>query len=85
MNIEQELQKIVERNKRVEADKAWEKSKFRVIFILVFTYAIAFVFMVIVGLEKPWLGAFVPVLGYFLSTLSLKPLRKWWIGKIYKV
>ncbi|MFH1218251.1 MAG: hypothetical protein V1679_00200 [Candidatus Peregrinibacteria bacterium] len=79
MSIQEELKKIQARNKKVEADKAWEVSYFRAGVIVVFTYAVAYAFMVIAGLEKPWLGAGVPVIGYFLSTLSLPPLKKWWI------
>lgn len=84
MNILEEIKKIHERNKKVEADKAWETSWFRMFMILLFTYIIAYVFMVIVGLEKPYFGALVPVLGFFLSTLSLPPLKKWWIKRFYK-
>ena len=83
MNVQKELKQIAERNKRVEADKAWEVSGFRMGIILVFTYVIALLFMVIAGIENPWLGALVPVIGYFLSTLSLPSLKKWWLGNLY--
>lgn len=83
MNTKKEVEKILKRNKKVEADKAWEISGFRMFIILAFTYVIAFAFMVIAGLEKPWLGAFVPVIGYGLSTLSLPPLKKWWTKRYY--
>lgn len=84
MEIHEEIEKILERNKRVEADKAWEKSRFRLIILLLFTYVVAFFFMYIVGLEDAWLAAFVPTIGYGLSTLTLPPLKKWWIRKWYK-
>jgi hypothetical protein len=41
MDIESEIQKIKERNARVEADKAWETSKTRRLAIAVFTYIVA--------------------------------------------
>jgi len=81
MEVKKEVQKIQERNKKVEADKAWELSKFRKFIILLFTYLIALVFMMIVELERPWIGACVPTLGYFLSTLTIPPLKNWWIKK----
>ena len=40
MSLEKELEKIKKRNKRVEADKAWEISKFRTFIVLLFTYLI---------------------------------------------
>lgn len=77
-NPEKRLTALEERNRRVEADKAWEISWFRRISILIFTYFLAFLFMLITDLEKAWLGACVPTLGYLLSTLSLPPLKNWW-------
>jgi amino acid permease len=84
MDINKELEKIHERNKKVEADKAWETSHFRMLMILIFTYVVAYFFMLIADMERPYLGAFVPVLGFFLSTLSLPWLKKWWIKKFWK-
>ncbi len=81
MSLEKELEKIKKRNKRVEADKAWEISKFRTFIVLLFTYLIALVFMMIAKLEDPWIAAFVPTLGYFLSTLTIPSLKEWWIKK----
>jgi len=82
--IELTVELAKERNKKVEAEKAWETSFFRKILIFVFTYFLAFVFMYVVELEKPWLGAFVPSLGYALSTFSIPGIKKWWISKKYK-
>lgn len=84
MDVQKEIEKILERNNRVEADKAWEKSRFRLIILLLFTYVVAFFFMYIVGLKDAWLAAFVPVIGYSLSTLTLPQLKRWWIRKWYK-
>ena len=81
MNIPEDIDKIKERNKKVEADKAWEVSGFRRGIIVVFTYFIAVVFMTSVKIEKPFINALIPTGGYFLSTLTLRPLKKWWISK----
>ncbi len=78
MDIEKEIQLIKERNARVELDKFWETSWTRRIFISVATYVVAGIWLVLISEKYPWLKAFVPVLGYLLSTLSLSFLRDWW-------
>jgi uncharacterized membrane protein YkvI len=76
--MEIELQKIQERNKRVELDKAWETSKTRRGFIAAITYVIAAAFMTRVGISEPLVNALVPAGGYLLSTLSLPVIKQWW-------
>lgn len=80
MDIEKEVEQIKERNRRVEADKAWETSWTRRLFIAMVTYAAALVWLVWIDEPAAWLKAFVPAVAYFLSTLTLPALRKWWIG-----
>ena len=77
--IEQEIQEIKRRNQKVEADKAWETSLFRVISIVVITYLIAALVMRVIGVVNYWQNAWIPVVGYFLSTQSLPLVKKWWI------
>lgn len=78
MNIEQEILEIRERNKKVEADKAWEISFARRFFISAVTYVFAFWWLFIIAEPKAWLKAFVPVIGYILSTLSLSIIKDRW-------
>lgn len=78
MNFEQEIQKIHERNKKVELDKAWETSKTRKISIAVLTYMVVVVVMHSLGLEKPFINAIIPTLGFMLSTFSLSFIKKFW-------
>ena len=78
MNLEQEIQNIQNRNRNVEIDKAWERSWTRRIFIALITYAIAIIWLLIIAEPNAWLKAFVPVVGYLLSTLSLPFLKSWW-------
>lgn len=78
--IEQELESLKQRNMRVEADKAWEASHFRIATICGITYVVAALFLYIIGTERFWLGSIVPALGFFLSTLTLPPLKRWWIN-----
>ena len=84
MTIEERLEKIEKRNTYVEAEKAWEVSLFRKLVIMFLTYVVAYGAFVVIGNDSPFRNAFIPVLGYFLSTQSLPVLKKWWIKKCYK-
>lgn len=79
--MENELEKIQERNKRVELDKAWEISGTRRIIIACLTYGVAVLWLYVIRNETPLLNGLVPVGGYLLSTLSLPILKDWWIKK----
>lgn len=79
MNIEEEIIKIKERNKRVENDKAWETSWTRRICIMILTYIIVIFYSYIIRkYDEIFLSSLVPVIGFTLSTLSLKIIRKIW-------
>ena len=79
MDFEQEINKIKERNKRVETDKAWETSWTRRICICVLTYYVVVLYSwVISQISNIWLSSIVPVIGFTISTLSLKLVRKVW-------
>lgn len=84
MDIEKEIGIIKERNQRVEGDKAWETSWTRRLFIALGTYLIAALWLILISDTSPWLKAFVPSVGYLLSTLSLSFVKKWWLGKYEK-
>lgn len=81
MDIEKQISLLEGRNKKVEADKAWETSWERRFVIALFTYAIVSVWLLVIGAENPFLAACIPVAGYILSTLSLPVVKKWWIAK----
>lgn len=83
-DLEKEIQKIQDRNKRVELDKAWETSKFRKIVIAVLTYFVIVLFFVFAGLPNPFVNAIVPTLGFILSTLSLPLFKKVWLKYVHK-
>ena len=84
MDIEKEIQILKERNLRVESDKAWETSLFRLVSISVITYVIASLVMYFIGVRNFFLNAVIPVLGYVISAQSLPFVKKWWISKHYK-
>lgn len=83
-SVEDRLSAIEGRNARVEADKAWEISLFRRFFIAFMTYLAAGFSLVFLGSSAPWLYAFVPVIGYAVSTLSLPHLRHHWQQNVYE-
>lgn len=79
--IEREIETIKERNLRVEADKAWETSSFRIFSITIITYIIASLILYFIGAENFLLNALAPTAGFFLSIQSLPAIKKWWIKK----
>ena len=72
---------IRERNSRVEADKAWETSAFRMFSLALITYIVAAVVMYLIDVQNYLLGALVPAAGFVLSVQSLPILKRWWIKK----
>ena len=76
---EERLNKIEERNKRVELDKAWETSFVRILSFCIITYLAAFLVLYSIGVSKPYLSAIIPVLGFMLSTQSIPVIKKHWI------
>ena len=77
--LENRIEKIEERNKRVENDKAWETSTLRKILIIIMTYIFAVLYLKIADTTNPYFGAIVPCVGFFLSTQSINLVKKWWI------
>lgn len=80
-NSDTDIQMILERNKRVEIDKAWEVSLTRRGFIALLTYAITALLFWINDLPIPFLQALIPAAAYVISTLSLPWLKKRWQQK----
>ena len=77
--LENEINSIKNRNKRVELDKAWETSWTRRICICILTYIVVIAYSYIVrNYDNIFLSSLVPVIGFTLSTLSLKYIRKIW-------
>ena len=82
-NLEDEIIKIQERNKRVELDKNWETSWTRKICIMILTYIVVIIYSNLIrNNNNIYLSSLVPVIGFTLSTLSLKLVRRIWERKI---
>ena len=79
MNFEKEIKEIKKRNARVELDKAWETSWTRRLCICVLTYiVVVFYSYTIQSTNNIFFSSLVPVIGFTLSTLSLRGVRKIW-------
>lgn len=83
--LEKELNEIKERNKRVELDKKWETSMTRKLCICVLTYIVVIIYQTLISkTQNVLLTSLVPVIGFTLSTLSLKIVRNVWEKRINK-
>lgn len=83
--LQNEIIKIKERNKKVELDKKWETSWTRRICICILTYIVVIIYSFIVrNYDNIFLSSLVPVIGFTLSTLSLKLVRNVWEKNINK-
>lgn len=82
-DMEKEISLIKERNHKVELDKRWETSWTRKICIAVLTYfVVVFYSFIINKFSNIWLSSLVPVLGFILSTLSIRFIRKIWEHRV---
>ncbi len=80
-DLRQEVEEIKKRNKRVEADKAWETSATRKAALFVLTYLVVTIFFIAMQIKKPFVNAITPTIGFIISTLTLPQIKKWWIEK----
>lgn len=82
--IKNEVEKIKIRNKRVEADKAWETSFSRKIIIFILTYIVIVLLFIFAELPDPFINAIVPALAFMLSTLTISVFKRLWLQYFYK-
>lgn len=80
-NIEERITAIEARNKRVELDKAWETSWTRRLSIAGLTYIVIAIYLIVTGHDQPFINAIVPPVGFILSTLVLRRVRRIWQAK----
>ncbi|OGY51804.1 MAG: hypothetical protein A2951_01410 [Candidatus Buchananbacteria bacterium RIFCSPLOWO2_01_FULL_56_15] len=79
-NLEQRVRRLEDRNKKVEADKAWETSWARRTLLTLFTYLAMGVYLRAIGIGSPWLNAVVPAVAFMLSTLTMPFFKHGWLG-----
>lgn len=80
--MKKEIENIKERNRMVELNKAWETSKTRKFIIFLMIYIVLGIFLVLTKFPNPWLNAFVPALGFLLSTLTMPYFKRAWIKNL---
>ena len=77
-DLEKRVTAIEKRNAKVEQDKAWETSWTRRIALAVLTYIVVASYLFVAENESPLINAFVPAIGFLLSTLVLQRIRDLW-------
>lgn len=82
--LEQRIQKIEERNRSVENDKAWETSWARKALIVMFTYLAIAAFFHFIDIADPWVNALVPVFAFLISTFTMSLFKTVWVGRYGK-
>lgn len=75
------LDKLEARNRRVEADKAWETSWTRRLIIMLLTYLTVVCYLSFVVHIDPWINAVVPVAGFFVSTFTITFVKNNWVER----
>ena len=78
-NIESRVKNIEDRNKRVELDKKWEKSFARIFSVSLITYFVAVLSFYVIKAPHPFFNAFIPTIGFILSTQSLPFIKRKWM------
>lgn len=81
--MSREIAAIHKRNRRVEADKAWERSYTRRGLLALFTYIAIAAYLYAVGVPNALITAIVPAVGFMLSTLTLPFFKDLWLKRIY--
>ena len=77
--IEQEINNLKERNKKVELDKKGEGSFARRALLVLFTYLAIGLYLNAINVSRPWLNAIVPAVGFLLSTLTMPFFKNIWM------
>lgn len=80
-NLEERIAKLETRNQRVEGDKGWETSWTRRLSIMALIYLTIVFYLHFVIHINPWVNGLVPVIGYFISTLTIGLLKKRWLAR----
>lgn len=79
--LQSEIALLKKRNARVELEKRWETSLTRKLSICILTYGVMCLVMLSIGVKDFYASAIVPTLGFFLSTLSLPFIKRYWVSR----
>jgi len=81
-DLEQRIQEIENRNRKVEDDKAWEGSWVRRGLLVIFTYLAVALYLSAINVSNPWINAIVPAIGFMISTLTMPFFKRLWLSRI---
>ncbi len=79
--LDEEVEAIKARNRRVEADKAWEISVFRLVVLSAVTFIFSLAVLYFIKTENYLLSAFSSTAGLIISSQSLPFIKRWWVRK----
>ncbi len=82
--LQKRIEKIEERNRKVESDKDWETSWTRRGLLALFTYLAIGFYLSAISIQNPWLNAIVPAVGFLLSNLTLPFFKALWQKYLHK-
>lgn len=82
-NLVADLKALKADLQRSRVDRAWEQSWIRRILLGVLTYLFTTAFLLIGEFPNPFTSALLPVLGLFLSSLSLSEFKLLWVRHVY--
>jgi len=82
--LQEEIEKLKERNRKVEADKGWETSWSRKLIIFTLTYIAITIYFFAARLPEPFLNSLVPAAAFVISTMSLPFFKNIWMKYLRK-
>jgi len=83
-NLQQQINQIQDRNKKVETDKAWETSLTRKGILIILSYIVIVIFFLFAKLPDPFTNAIVPALAFVISTLTVPLFKNYWVKNYYQ-
>jgi putative acetyltransferase len=80
----EDIKNLQERNKMIEAEKAWETSWTRRAIIAIVTYIIVAFWLAIIGVSHNLIHALVAVASYLVGMAMLPMIKEHWIERVYR-
>lgn len=82
--IEDDIKKLKQRNKKVEQNKAWEVSIARKSILSILIYICVLICFLYLDISNPFFNAIIPTTAFILSTMSMTWFKYLWLNKFYK-
>lgn len=80
--IEKQIEQISARNSRVESEKSWEISKFRIFSICILTWIVISIVFWLINVNNYFMNALIPTIAFYISSQSLPLLKRIWVKHI---